>query len=259
MENLQVAPLVRSTLLDGVAAELEKRILSGDIPVGTKLPSEANLAAAFEVSRPVVREALSKLRDRGLIQTVTGSGTYVRRPDADLLTDVLMRHVSMTVTDSDFASNLYEARSAIEVMAARLSAERATDGDIAKLRTHLSAMGTHIDDEDAWTASDLSFHLAIASSTQNPFFESLLAPLVGAIEHGIHESRGSRDAVLAGLAAHSEIMTAIEERDPDRAAEAMHHHLEESRTDIQSVTHGSRVTAAAPRDAGSANTEGNAL
>jgi GntR family transcriptional repressor for pyruvate dehydrogenase complex len=80
-------------LFEQVASQLEGLILTGKIEVGAKLPPEGVLASQFGVSRPVVREALAQLRERGLTETVNGSGTYVRRPDSEGLTDVLLRHL----------------------------------------------------------------------------------------------------------------------------------------------------------------------
>ena len=90
---LEVSPPNRSMLFQQVASQLEELILAGKIEVGEKLPPEGELAAQFGVSRPVVREALAQLRDRGLTETVSGSGTYVRRPDAHNLSELLPRHL----------------------------------------------------------------------------------------------------------------------------------------------------------------------
>ena len=66
---------------------------AGILAPGDRLPAEASLAVEFSVSRPIVREALGRLRERGYLVTVTGSGTYVRRPDAWSMAEALKRHL----------------------------------------------------------------------------------------------------------------------------------------------------------------------
>ena len=120
--SLDVSPPNRAGLFEQVASQLEGLILAGKIEVGAKLPPEGVLASQFGVSRPVVREALAQLRERGLTETVNGSGTYVRRPDSEGLTDVLLRHLHFgSLAAPQAIESLYEARIAVEVMAARLA------------------------------------------------------------------------------------------------------------------------------------------
>src|ERR687883_1714586 len=88
-----IQPLQRLSLFEALGAQIEEWILSGQLEAGAKLPSEGSLGRQFEVSRPVVREALARLRERGLIETVSGSGTFVRHPDADHLADAVVRHL----------------------------------------------------------------------------------------------------------------------------------------------------------------------
>ena len=140
---------------EGIAAQIEKAILSGELESGAQLPSEGALAKEFGVSRPIVREALARLRDRGLVKTLTGSGTFVRQPDADHLAQALLRHLREARTDSQSIRNLYEARIAIETMSAQLAAVRATDRDRAEILHHLTAMREVQDDRKRWTIGRL--------------------------------------------------------------------------------------------------------
>lgn len=223
-----IQPLQRLSLFEALAAQIEEWILSGTLEAGAKLPSEGSLSRQFGVSRPVVREALAQLRERGLIETLSGSGTFVKRPDADHLTEAVLRHLRVAAGQTESIAKVYEARLAIESTTARLAAERARDPDLSEIEARLAAMRAAARDVQQWTAADLGFHVAVAEASHNPFLATLLAPLVKVIEHGIVESFKSRAAVRAGLSAHERIFERIRERDTLGAEAAMREHLTDS-------------------------------
>jgi GntR family transcriptional regulator, transcriptional repressor for pyruvate dehydrogenase complex len=222
-----IQPLQRLSLFEALAAQIEEWILSGALESGAKLPSEDSLSRQFRVSRPVVREALAQLRERGLIETVSGSGSVVKRPDADHLTDAVLRHLRAAGGTQSLAK-VYEARLAIESTTSRLAAERGTEHDLEEIASHLESMRTAGKDQKRWTAADLGFHIAVAEASHNPFLSTLLAPLVKVIEQTIAESFRSSAAVRAGLGAHEQIYARISERDAPGAEQAMREHLADS-------------------------------
>jgi GntR family transcriptional repressor for pyruvate dehydrogenase complex len=223
-----IQPLSRTSLFEALADQIEEWVLSGQLEAGAKLPSEDSLGRQFGVSRPVVREALAKLRERDLVQTHSGSGTFVKHPDVNHLTDAVVRHLRVAAGETESIAKVYEARLAIESTTARLAAERRTEHDLEQIRSLLEAMRTAGDDVERWTASDLGFHVAVASASHNPFLSTLLAPLVKVIGHVIAESFHSRQAVRAGLGAHERILERIEAGDPAAAEQAMREHLADS-------------------------------
>src|SRR3954466_6053829 len=115
MSTPELNRLPRTTLIETLVARMEEEILSGRLALDARLPSEGALSSAFGVSRPVVREALARLRERGLVETLNGNGTFVRRPDAEHLTDAFVRHIRGAGEDGDEITALYEARTAIEL------------------------------------------------------------------------------------------------------------------------------------------------
>jgi GntR family transcriptional repressor for pyruvate dehydrogenase complex len=221
--------LPRTTLIETLVARMEEEILSGRLALDARLPSEGALSNTFGVSRPVVREALARLRERGLVETVNGSGTFVRRPDAEHLTDAFLRHIRGAGETADEIAALYEARTAIELTAVRLATLRATDEQLAAIGGHIDAMQRARNDEDLWSQADLAFHTAIADATGNRYFPTLLTPLATAIVTGMHVSYQARASRQAGLRAHREILDRMSAQDADGAVEAMRAHLEDSR------------------------------
>jgi DNA-binding FadR family transcriptional regulator len=216
-------------LIETLVARMEDNILSGRLPIDARLPSEGALSMSFGVSRPVVREALARLRERGLVETLNGSGTFVRRPDPGHLTDVFVRHLRGRGETADEIAALYEARTAIEVTTVRLATIRAGAEELEAIRRHMLEMERAKRDEQLWSDADLAFHTAIADATGNRYFHTLLAPLATAIVTGMHLSYRAGASRQAGLRAHRTILERMSARDPDGAVEAMREHLEDSR------------------------------
>ena len=222
--------LERISLIDSLVEQLEAQIVSDDYPVGSRLPGEEELALQFGVSRPVVREGLSRLRERGYLETINGRGTFIRHPDVAHLSASLLRQIRIGSQEGYTVDNLYEARTTLEVTTARLAAERATPDDLVKLRGHLDDMVRYRDDPPAYTSADVSFHIEVANAARNPFLGALLQPLAKIIIEGILESSQTRpEGVTDGIRVHSQVLNCIEKKDPDGAGEAMRLHLLDSR------------------------------
>ncbi len=222
--------LERISLIDSLVEQLEAQIVSAEYPVGSRLPGEEELANQFGVSRPVVREGLSRLRERGYLETVNGRGTFIRHPDVDHLSASLLRQIWIGSREGYTVDNLYEARTAIEITTARLAAERADRQDLLKLHGHLDDMLRSRDDPPAYTSADVSFHIEVANAARNPFLGALLRPLAKIIIEGVLESSQTRpDSVADGIRMHTEVLKCIERKDPHGASEAMRRHLLDSR------------------------------
>ncbi|HTW97569.1 MAG TPA: FadR/GntR family transcriptional regulator [Acidimicrobiales bacterium] len=232
----EVSPASRSALWKQVATQLEALILSGTVSVGSKLPPEGALAVQFGVSRTVIREALAQLRDRGLTETVIGSGTYVRQPDSEHLTEVLLRHLHFgELAAPQVVESLYEARLAVEVMAARLAAARAAEDELGLISERFDQMKRDQGDPGAWIAADMGFHLAVVDAAHNPFLGAFLKPMTRIIEQSMSESWRDPKAVRAGIASHQAICEAIVAREEEGAAQAMRDHLLDSKARLSSV------------------------
>lgn len=219
----------RTTLLETLTERIESQIRSGALVKGERMPPESALAARYGVSRPLVREALAELRARGYVETQNGTGTFVRLPDADHLSEVLLRHAAQDATRELTADDLYGARTAIEMATARLAATAADQTALDELRVLLQDMAERLDDPVGFTAADVGFHLAMARASGNALLPTMLAPLVKVIVRGALESASDRSATLAGVRAHREILTHLETHDAEGAVEAVRQHLLESR------------------------------
>lgn len=221
----------RVTLIDSVVQQMEDAIISGEYPPNSKLPGEEELSNELEVSRPVVREALARLRERGHVTTINGRGTFVREAQIDAISETLLRQLRLHVGTRIGVDDLYEARRTIELGATGLAAVRATGQDLEGIAAYLERMkASSPADPAGYTAADVGFHLAIAEATHNPLYPLLVSPLVDLIVSGMYQSVTSiRAGMQSGVEDHSAILEHLRGHDQDGAMRAMEEHLRGSR------------------------------
>lgn len=204
------------------------QVLMGTFAVGSRLPTEMELARRLDVSRPVVREALQRLRDDGLLASRQGSGSVVvRRPD---------RAISGFAPISCIADiqRCFVFRHALEGEAAALAARNHDAASIGLLRAALEALESASAHQRIGTDEDIAFHIAVAEATGNHFFTSTLAAIREQIATGIQVNRNltliqSRDRVVTVQKEHRVIYAAIAARDATGAWQAMRDHIEHAR------------------------------
>jgi DNA-binding FadR family transcriptional regulator len=203
-------------------------IVSGEFAENARLPSEVELSHRFKVSRPVVREALARLRDDGLIVSRQGSGSYVtRRPD-----DAVLRFVPVgSIAD---IQRCFEFRVGLEGAAAALAAERWDSVQLAEIRSAFEALEICIRTGQLGVEEDSRFHQAVARATHNHYFISVLLSLQAHIALGMNLTRNlsmlrSDNRLRLVQDEHTSILTAIEARDPTAARAAMETHIENAR------------------------------
>jgi GntR family transcriptional regulator, transcriptional repressor for pyruvate dehydrogenase complex len=148
-----------STLPKAIAAELRRQIRTGELKPGDRLPGHRELAAGFSVSLGSVREAISMLVSAGLIETRAARGTYVAGIGADTAAPAEHREIH----------ELIRARELVESQIAAMAAERATAGDVERLRERLAGMRAVAGDPQAYPDADREFHVALAAAAGNRF------------------------------------------------------------------------------------------
>jgi len=203
-------------------------IVNGEFPVNARLPSETELATRFGASRPVVREALARLRDDGVIVSRQGSGSYVkRRPDVAVL------NLSPGASIDDI-QRCFEFRYGLEGSAAALAAERWEDADLAEIRASFDALERAVKNVELGAEADEQFHAAIARATHNPYYVSVQTSMQPHIRYGMRVNRNlsmlrTAERVRMVQDEHRAILDAIATRDPDRARDAMQRHIANAR------------------------------
>ena len=170
-----------STLTAQVQRSILDLIEADGLEPGQSLPSTAAMSERFEVSRPVVREALSALHATGVVELMNGRNAIVRQLDDHLISLFLTR--ALQATGEPLAA-LMEVRAPLEIQAARLAAERATADARAELVDEVHRMAALADDRDAYALADLDLHRSIADLAGNP----ALLWFTGAVRHRVYEA-----------------------------------------------------------------------
>ena len=215
------------TLAQQVSREIVKSILRGDFQTGSQLPAEKDLARQFDVSRPVVREAVQAVAMLGLVQRRQGRGTRVAPSNEwrHLAPELLLARTEVGSTE-DLLLELLELRRMVEVEAAALAAARATDDDIAEMRRYLEAMDARHEDRNQFTKDDVSFHNAILKATGNHLLLPLFEQLRPLLEFARGISARTRPGVLAeSQRGHRAVFEAIVAGDAGLGRKAMEDHL----------------------------------
>lgn len=209
-----------------IAEQLVTRIRSGDFPIGTKLPSETELARQFGVSRPSVREALGALQFVGYIDSTRGSGSQVtsREPVVD--------HSGLApakVAPRDVL-RLFEARLLIEPQVAALAAQDPDLDQLEEATDLIEGMSLVVNRSTLYGETDLRVHRAIAAVCQNSFMTASALKLLDVMASPqLRDTRVQawQNRLLPPLwgCQHTDIVTAIRERDAVTAATATWDHL----------------------------------
>ncbi len=227
MVNGGAAGQGRRSLADVVFDRMQRAIKSGAYRPDERLPTEHDLAAEFEVSRPIVREALKRLRDQGLIYSRQGSGSFVRSIG---LKQPLGFGQLENVSD---LLNCYEFRITMEPEAAALAADRHDEASLAAIAGALDLMRDATNRQSHREDADFQFHLAIANASENSYFSTAMQALKDHIAVGMrfHGASVKREAsgLMRVFGEHSAIFEAIRDHDGDRARDLMREHLLGSR------------------------------
>jgi DNA-binding FadR family transcriptional regulator len=226
--------LAEAGVADRMVVVLRERIAEGQFPVGSRLPSERDLAEQLGVSRTSIRHALQALEGQGVLETRGRSGTYVRAPSPGQVSDALMQVFGWSANPLTIR-DLLEVRGMLEVDLAGFAAERRTRDDLRAItRTLADSAITLSDTSDAalhaWCVADVDFHAAVAGASHNP----LVSIIFGALHDvyleqrmrtvGAHPETRERSFYL-----HQAIFDCIVAGNAPGARAAMRSHLDEAR------------------------------
>jgi DNA-binding FadR family transcriptional regulator len=238
-------PRKTKSLAMQLVEKMTLHIRSGQLKVGQKLPTEAEIMQNFGVSRTVVREAISRLQASMLVETRHGIGTFVLPQDATPSFSISVHQLG-TLRE---VIALLEFRISIETEAAALASQRRNDENLAELQNSMTAFKQAIEEGRDAVQADFLFHQEIARATQNKHFQELMHSLgTGAIPRGRLENptpvTPERLAYLRRVdEEHESIFNAIAAQDPEAARAAMRTHLSNSRDRLKK----SEITAQATR------------
>jgi GntR family transcriptional repressor for pyruvate dehydrogenase complex len=225
-ETPSIQPIPRGNSAEAVYQQLLALIQSGEFAVGTKLPSENELARSFGVSRPVIREGLGVLRSAGLVESRAGAGT--------LVTATHPRSQGLLLLGRYGSEDLHEVRHHLEVPGAGLAALRRTDEQVSEM-AEIVERNREERDATKWVRDDLRFHVKLAEATGN----QLQVRLVTDLRELQFEQTVVMAELMGGLAApdaeHQAIVDAVRAGDEAGARQAMADHLDAIQRRVRGV------------------------
>jgi GntR family transcriptional repressor for pyruvate dehydrogenase complex len=213
----------RRTLTDEIATILRDRVLSGDFGAGDRLPSEQQLADSFQVSRPVIREAIARLKVEGLVDTKQGLGAFVAATEGTPRFDAGRLDVKKRVPYD------FELRWSIEPTIAAFAARRRTEAQLASIADKLDTLKASVRSGKGGSEADAAFHEAIAAAAGNPLFSSLMEFIQATLRESLRISHITIRKFAGGPAKvhreHIALFEAIRDKDEAAARQAAIDHL----------------------------------
>jgi GntR family transcriptional regulator, transcriptional repressor for pyruvate dehydrogenase complex len=233
--NYMAVDLSRTTLPDQVAKHLLHYIIDKDLKPNDLLPSMAVLTKEFDVSLPVIREALKSLSALGIITVVKGKGALVKPIDDELLRVFFSRAIRL---ETEPISRLMEVRQPLEIQSATLAAQRHTTRDLVRLDQLIGEMGSNLNNAERYIKLDTEFHLTIALASHNLMLHYLVSSIRTSMESTMAQIRRRREQqgmIGSEQNAHETILVEIKRRNARKAGLAMATHLNETLSLIEHI------------------------
>lgn len=221
-------PIKTEKIYNIIMRQITNLIDEQQLEPGDKLPSERELAAALSVSRSSVRQAIAALSAKGLLSMRHGDGTYVTSPEEEENTvELFGRYLAGAQINPN---DILEVRIMVECESARLCAQRATDEQLAKLKTLLERRRMSDGRKDELEIMNRDLHTAIAEGAQNKALLRIMDVVWEIMGSNMwpllkSQSNNRERQIELHLDQHEQIVAAICARDQASSYKAMHRHL----------------------------------
>ena len=225
----------RVPLSQKVASKIEEAILSKELSVGDKLPSEHELCDQFGVSRTSVREAVKILITQGIVEVEKGRGIYVKNLSSQNVTDGILKFYKHRL-DGEYAIDLIHTRQALEPSIAYYAALNRTEKDLEIIEKHIKNLNKKDNNAELSAKYDLEFHKSLAIASKNKMFLLMMKPLQGLIpqvKKRIHAVL--KDSTDVAMIWHDRIFEAVRSGDAEEARNCMIEHLKIAEEQITNV------------------------
>ncbi|BDH63033.1 GntR family transcriptional regulator [Lysinibacillus sp. PLM2] len=222
-----------TVLYMSIAAELERQIIDGTYKEGDKLPSERELTAIFKVSRNVIRQAITKLREKGLLTVKPGKGAYITELKDSIVDDSLVKIMNKYNYKPE---DLLEVREELEIIIISKSVEKAEKVNIEELKQINRIIENNTTSFKEFLEHDYKFHMVLAESTQNPIFPILIRSFLNTTDYFSFSVsmfiKDFTDVLNVVTEHHRKLIEAIENKDEKAAVSIMRAHMNLTREKI---------------------------
>ncbi|QDI90367.1 FadR family transcriptional regulator [Salicibibacter halophilus] len=211
---MEIQKITTKKISEQVAEQLEHSIVDGSLPAGEKLQSVRELCEQFQVGRSAVRDAITVLKGKGMVNVVQGEGTFVTAPSE------WQPFGTFTLTDEKSIRDLYAVRKWMEIGIAEEAARHRNNEQLEVLEQQAN--------EEGWEA-DYRFHITLAKATGNDMFVHLMEAISTNMKKALMDCHRmiAADADVANKIEmqHAGIYEAVKQQDPQAAKEIMQKHL----------------------------------
>ncbi|MDR2391892.1 MAG: FadR family transcriptional regulator [Planctomycetota bacterium] len=220
MKNIDFTIAPPKKRSEHVVESLEKVIVQS--AEDEKLPPEHELAERFNVSKAVIREALTVLKERGLVQSRNGNGSYVSKPSTETVAKAVSRIITTNCINN---RNLHDTRLILETATARLAAVNAAPEEIARLEATIEEMSELTMPYDEWLAIDMNFHVVMAKAGGNELLAMFVEMMMLLLKKYMLKGLYSNYDQSCTLNEHREIVNAMRTGRPDLCERAVRAHF----------------------------------
>ncbi len=223
--------LNRQSVRAVVADKISSLIASGVLAVGDELPSERDLARAWQVSRDSVRGGVQMLAGRGLLAVSHGARTRVV---SDFVRDAEAAGPSAERINSYEVEDINRSRRLVELEVVGRAAERIPDETLSFLEASLAAQRRSLNKPVEFLVSDREFHFAIYREAGSPVLSDFVMQLYGYMMPNRVGAMGRFQAIDKSIADHEAILAALAARDRAETVRRFEIHIERIyRTTVQ--------------------------
>ena len=221
--EIQLKALDTSSLVDKVEANLVALLQQRKLKIGDVIPKELELSETLGVSRTVIREALSRLRMMGLIESKKKKGSVITSPD---LFGIMSKSMNPHVLDQETLKEIFEIRLVLEIGMADLIFQRVTKEDIAELKKIVNneppAAQFHLFNIE----HEIAFHGKLYEITGNETMKKFQKLLLPVFDYVHNSGLLKKQALLKTFVSHKGLIDIIEKGTPDEFRVGMRSHLE---------------------------------
>lgn len=223
-----MSPIPMATKADQVEERVLGYLRAGNFKPGDTIPKEEELAKVLHVSRPVIREAMSRLRMFGMIESRKRRGSVLRQPD---LFGALERVLLPNMLSETARTDIFELRLVLELGMADLLFLRKTDQDIQDLsgiveeEKELLTQSRTPNNIQKLIDNDLAFHSKLYKVSGNKTLQTFQRILIPTIRHVI-DHQFQMDPLSYGKITHRQLLDILTTGKPEDFRKAMRSHLE---------------------------------
>ena len=235
------SPIDNKRAFESVSLEIKKLILSGALKPGDRLPSEAEIAAQFNVGRQTVREALRILELSGFISIQRGYG------GGPVVKDTVINQVASLLLDAFQMEKISIAK----ITAARVGIEKAVldaviddaeESDLESLRENIGKAWDRVENGLPCIEENIEFHRLLAKASRNPVFVIVIEAIVSLIRNFHSLQMPDADTCEGAVKSHQDLLNAIIKKDRGKAFQLIEEHFLEVKNRLQSLVDRGRTS-----------------